>query len=131
MAKRHAESPQRRPRSSNELRRRPPFHPPRQLILIVCEGAETEYRYFDTLRITHDLITVSIEIEPTAGQALSLVKSAIKRQMTRSRQPDALPYDEVWCVFDREGHNEPDAFRTAVTLADKEQLGLAVSNPCL
>jgi hypothetical protein len=37
----------------------------------------------------------------------------------RARQPDALPYGEVWCVFDREAAHEPADFPVAIIRADR------------
>lgn len=129
MAKRRPKQPQRRARSTAELRRSAPSRAARTLILIVCEGDQTEYRYFDAIRREGNLVTVSVEIEPDARQALKLVQHARTLRRLRRRQLEALPYDEIWCVFDREAGNEPASFEQAVTLAEREGFGLAISNP--
>ncbi len=129
MAKRRPEQPQRRARSTADLRRAAPSKAPRRLILIVCEGEQTEYRYFDAIRREGNLVTVSIELEPDARQALKLVQRARMLRRLRKRQLEALPYDEIWCVFDREAGNEPASFTQAVGLAEREGFGLAISNP--
>ena len=130
MPRRHTEPPRRRPRRDDDLRRRLPTKQGRTLILIVCEGAETEYRYFETMRRREGLISVSIEVVPAGRQSERLVEQAVELRQRRARQPDALPYEEVWCVFDREAANEPADFPTAIIRADREQIGLAVSNQC-
>jgi hypothetical protein len=52
----------------------------------------------------------------------------LRRQ--RAQQPEALSYEEAWCVFDREAAHEPADFPAAIIRADREQLALAISNPC-
>ncbi|NJO83670.1 MAG: RloB domain-containing protein [Blastochloris sp.] len=129
MTKRRPERPQRHARSTAELRRSAPSKAARALILIVCEGEQTEYRYFDAIRREGNLVTVSVELEPDARQALKLVQHACKLRHLRRRQSEALPYDEIWCVFDREAGNEPASFEQAVALAEREGLRLVISNP--
>ncbi|NNJ12069.1 RloB domain-containing protein [Chloroflexales bacterium ZM16-3] len=129
MAKQPPKTPQRRARSAAELRRPAPSKAGRRLILIVCEGDQTEHRYFDAIRTAGSLTTVSIEIAPDAGQALAVVERARTLRRLRRQQIEALPYDEIWCVFDREARNEPASFPRAVALATREKFGLAISNP--
>jgi hypothetical protein len=130
MPRRRTEPPRRRPRRDDDLRRRPPTRQGRAIILIVCEGTKTEYRYFEAMRRRQGLISVSIEVEPAGRQTVRLIEKAVDLRQGRARQLDALPYEEIWCVFDREAAHEPEDFRAAITRAEREQLGLAVSNPC-
>jgi len=130
MARRRTEPPRRRPRRDDDLRRRPPTKRGRAIILIVCEGVETEYRYFEAMRKREGLLSVSIVVVPSGRQAERLVQQALTLRRKQSQEPDALPYDEVWCVFDREAANEPADFLAAIHRANREQLVLAVSNPC-
>jgi hypothetical protein len=62
MPRRCTEQPRRRPRRDDDLRRRPPTKRGRAIILIVCEGEETEFRYFEAMRKWRGLISVSIEV---------------------------------------------------------------------
>jgi hypothetical protein len=130
MPRRRTEQPRRRPRRDDELRRRPPTKRGRAIILIVCEGVETEYRYFEAMRRRQGLISVSIEVVRSGRQSERLVEQAVDLRQRRARQPEALPYEEVWCVFDREAVHEPADFPGAIIRADREQIALAVSNPC-
>jgi len=82
------------------------------------------------MRTREGLLSVSIEVVPSGRQAERLIAQAIDLRRKRSQQPDALPYEEVWCVFDREAANEPPNFPAAINRADREHLALAVSNPC-
>lgn len=130
MPKRRTDQRHRHPRRDDDLRRRPPTKRGRAIILIVCEGLETEYRYFEALRKRKGLISVSIEVARSGRQSERLVEQAVDLRRKRSQEPDALPYEEVWCVFDREAAHEPADFSAAIIRADREQLALAVSNPC-
>ncbi len=130
MAKRRTEQPRRQARRDDELRRRSPSKRGRAIVLIICEGVETEYRYFEAMRRRQALVSVSIEVVRSGRQSERLVEHAVELRRQRKRQPDALPYEEIWCVFDREAAHEPAGFFAAVIRADREQLTLAVSNPC-
>jgi len=130
MPRRRTEQPRRRARRDDDLRRRPPTRRGRAIILIVCEGVETEYRYFEAMRKRQGLISVSIEVARSGRQSERLVEQAVDLRQRRAQQPDALPYEEAWCVFDREAANEPADFPAAIKRAEREQLALAISNPC-
>jgi RloB-like protein len=130
MPRRRTEPPRRRPRRDDDLRRRPPTKRGRAIILIVCEGVETEFRYFEAMRKREGLLTVTLEVARSGRQSARLVEQAVDLRQRRARQPEALPYEEVWCVFDREAAHEPADFSAAIHRADREQLALAVSNPC-
>jgi hypothetical protein len=118
----------RRGQRDHELRRQPSSKEPRSLILIVCEGEETEYRYFETMRKRRKLPSVTIEVVRPNRQSDQLVLYAIK--LRSKKAADSPPYNEIWCVFDREAANEPAGFAEAVKRADQEDIQIAVSNPC-
>lgn len=61
----------------------------RPRILIVCEGKKTEPNYFLAFRVTNDVYGAGIE-------TIRVVEEAIRRN-----EADG-PYDQVWCVFDRD-----------------------------
>jgi len=77
MPRRHTEQPRKRPRRDDDLRRRPPTKRGRPIILIVCEGEETEYRYFEAMRKRGSLISVSIEVVGSGRQSKYLVEKAM------------------------------------------------------
>lgn len=139
MARRPPNLPSNRARSDASFERRSASRAPRLVLLIVCEGAETEYRYFHTWRKSARLTTVTIDVHGGAGQANEVVAETIQRRdqrqaayqrAARRGQVAAPPFDQVWCVFDREGQYEVETFRVAVQRADHEQIKLAISNPC-
>lgn len=77
---------------------------------------------------------MEIKIVPHSGRDLLLVNRALKERAfadeSASRQrDDYLRYDEVWCVYDVDD-TPKHQLQDARGLAEKEQLRLAVSNPC-
>lgn len=105
----------------------------RRPVLIVCEGKKTEKIYLDALRTHYRLATVDIKIHGEGAGPLEVVECAIglitERRRIAKRDRTTPPYEEVWCVFDREASNEPPGFREAVQLAARHQIRLAISNP--
>ncbi len=127
---------QSRPQSS--LGRRVGTREPRAIILIVCEGAETEPNCFKSLRKHYNLSTVEVEIEGNGCAPITVVRQALKRRDERKKEADATrqstysgpaKYDEVWCVFDVEFPPDNTSFSQAVDQARGNNLSLAVSNP--
>jgi len=139
MPRQQRNNPARRARSDASFRRRDASYSPRAVLLIVCEGAATEQHYFDAWRTSARLSTVTIEVYGGAGQAGEVVAAAIQKRDRRKTAYDRAlrrgqdadpPFDQVWCVFDREGQYEVAAFWSAIERADREQIKLALSNPC-
>lgn len=112
--------------------RREPFRDPRPIVLIVCEGAETERQYFKKFATHHKNSRIEVKVADKTGVPFSLVKAAkqFKREseIAAKRQRDQnLAYDSVWCVFDVDEHpNLHDARQTAAA----NGIYLAISNPC-
>ncbi|GAB2622451.1 hypothetical protein GCM10027035_17790 [Emticicia sediminis] len=86
------------------------------LILIVCEGENTEPSYFNQFRLS------SATVKPVGEgyNTLSLVQRAI--QLANEKR-----YDQVWCVFDRDDFPEGD-FNDAIQLAEAQNFNVAYSN---
>ena len=94
---------------------------PFKRILIVCEGEKTEPNYFKRFRVT----SAVIEVVGKGYNTLSLVKEALR--MKEMAWENDEPYDQVWCVFDRDffpAHNVDNAWQ----LARKRKLRTALSN---
>jgi RloB-like protein len=118
------------PWRSGRLRRQRLRLPPRERILIVCEGRETEPRYFDAWRREARSPLVNIEIVPLGADPKRVVECAVERMADAARAARKDPhagYDEVWCVFDREQHERYDE---ALHQARANGIRLATSNPC-
>ena len=128
-------------RMMNSYDRRPGSHPPGRCILIVCEGAETEPNYFESLRNLLRLSTIQVKIKDRAGAPISVVEcpppcgDEAQNQMEKRKQDirdgrtDLPPFEVVWCVFDVENPHHNQSFDRAVLLADQNSYQLAVSNP--
>jgi hypothetical protein len=107
----------RHPRS---YKRRGPQKEPYDSVLIVCEGRKTEPQYLEgvkqAFRLGNTLVTPADGTDP-----VSIVRSA------QSLNSALDKYDRVYCVFDRNGH---DNFSEAIGLI--RQLGYhpIVSWPC-
>jgi hypothetical protein len=125
-----------RARSVSSYRRRLGIKQPRRCILIVCEGAKTEPKYFRSLCRAKRLSPVEVEViegDSCGSAPVSVVEYALRLRQERRRDvrrgvTKKLEYDEVWCVFDQEsptiGRN---AFYEAVNKATGHDLRLAVS----
>jgi hypothetical protein len=112
--------------STKKFSRGVPTRESKPLILIVCEGEKTEPQYFNGLRKYKRLSTTEITVyggESSGTHPKSVVEYARKKQKERSRE-DA--YDEVWCVFDRDEHEN---IEQAFNLAAKYKIKVAFSNP--
>jgi hypothetical protein len=114
--------------------RRPGRRPPGRCILIVCEGAETEPNYFESLRDYLKLSTISVKIKDRAGAPISVVEEARvqvekREQDIRDKRINAPPFEAIWCVFDVENPRHNQTFDRAVQVADQNDYQLAVSNP--
>jgi hypothetical protein len=105
-----------------ELRRRGGTRLPRRTLLIVCEGEQTEFLYFQALKHDFHLANVQIDIVPSSRDSHSIVREAMSRH-------GANQFDEVWCVFDHEFVPHNARFAPAVAEARRHGFRLGVSNP--
>jgi hypothetical protein len=99
---------------------------PRPIVYIVCEGSQSEPRYFEGFRRRYSLI----EIKTVASQhkdAYSLVQHAKSNIGLGEYYPDRG--DQIWCVFDRD-NNTSDNLTRAKQLAERRGYYIAFSNPC-
>ncbi len=91
-----------RRRFTSSYARRGPVREPYAYVLIVCEGGKTEPIYFNELRMAHRLSSANIRIvHPDATDPMSIVAYA------ENSLGDG--FDKVFCVFDRDGHDNYDA----------------------
>jgi hypothetical protein len=104
------------------LRRLESARQPR-IILIVCEGSKTEPNYFKAFPENH-CVYDEIDIHGTGYNTVSLVRKAI--QLRNEAQKNRMPYQEVWCVFDRDSFPW-ESFHEAIILAKREKIRCAYS----
>jgi hypothetical protein len=98
--------------------------------LIVCEGKETEWNYFNQLRLQlHD----NDQMRRRSGITVKRGRGGSRQQIARfavERKDNANErFDEVWCVMDVEHPNDLDDMRAALTLLESNQIQAALSNP--
>jgi hypothetical protein len=128
MARRH------RVRPEIELQRRGPTRRPREFILVVCEGAETERNDFESLRTAIGVTRADVEIVGVGGGIISVAAEAIRlreERETAAEESNRLePFDEVWCVVDTERRNDNPSWERGVDRMKATGLKLAWSNPC-
>jgi len=94
------------------------------VVIIVCEGKETEPNYFKALRQKFRLSTLSVKVISGKVAPISVVDCGIdeKRKIEE-------PTDEIWCVLDTEDPNKNSSLLPAIEKAKKTNLNLAISNP--
>jgi hypothetical protein len=104
------------------LKRKGPVRRPNKLILIVCEGAKTEPTYFNAIRREKRISSAIIKIVPG-----NISGPHPKNVVTFAKEEEKVgDYDEVWCVFDRDEHED---IATAIDVAKRSGLYIAYSNP--
>ncbi|MDO5148210.1 MAG: RloB family protein [Oscillospiraceae bacterium] len=106
-------------RKSHGRRKRKP------VIYIICEGSETEIRYFKKFRSRE----CNIDIVPIPSQYKSADKLVQKSLATIGYNPYYPDEgDIVWCVFDRDDNSDAILMKAKQT-AVKEGYKIAFSNP--
>lgn len=109
-------------RKENTFRRRPAFKPTRESFLILCEGESTEPHYFNSFRLTSATVRT---LPVTAGDAMAVVRAAIKRQQTET--DNGKEYDHYWVIFDKDATSNA-TFNQAIALAESYGFHVAYSN---
>jgi RloB-like protein len=122
------------PRRNRDRRsgRRLPFREPKPIILIVCEGENTEPQYFKGLIRACQNPRVEIYVAAEHGVPKTLVETAKvhknKAESDARREGDEnRAYDSVWCVFDVDDHPH---VHDAQQMAHDNDIRVAISNPC-
>lgn len=114
-------------RRAKSFRRGRPTRELRARILIVCEGEKTEPTYFRALCKDKRLTAAEVEVGPSeyGPDPRNVVDYAVDRKKEACN--DKEPYDEVWCVFDRDEHKR---FKEALNKAEHSPgISVAFSNP--
>jgi hypothetical protein len=97
----------------------------RDRILILCEGKKTEPNYFRKFPVDIDL--VEMKVKGMGANTLSLVEEAIR--LGQAAADDGQPYNQIWCVFDRDSFPAGN-FNRAFQLAAENRIRIAYSNQC-
>lgn len=111
--------------------RREAFRDRKPIILIVCEGGNTEPQYLEQFAEFHRNSRVRIELAGGCGVPLTVVRKARDRknaatENAKREKDDNLKYDAVWCAFDRDDHPN---IGEATLLAVQNGIEIAMSNP--
>jgi hypothetical protein len=93
----------RKARKNKDLQRKQAKKSDYKKILIVCEGEKTEPYYFNNLITYHKLNTANINVVGDCDSAPSKVLERAKELYQESK--NTIPYDEVYCVFDKDSHS--------------------------
>lgn len=124
-------------RTAESYRRKAPVAGGGKSILIITEGEKTEPNYFKALRDRLRLTAADIEIaSPSATDPIALTTFAIERRDSRAKEAKkglAVPYDEVWVVFDWEAEHDADRYqqgRQAAETGRVKEISFADSTPC-
>lgn len=102
-------------------------------VLIACEGAKTETGYFEGIRISRRLPTVQVVVVQGSGSdPLSVVNTAIDERRHWQLEKRWDRSDTAWAVFDGDEHRSAnlDRWNRALSVAERERIHLAISNPC-
>jgi hypothetical protein len=111
----------RRATEATHYRTSRPVQPAKPLVLLVCEGRNTEPSYFNQLQAQFSRVRLV-----AIGEGYNR-ESLIRRALTLRQEGN---YAEVWCVFDKDpGANVPaGSFANALQLAKNNGLRAAWSN---
>jgi hypothetical protein len=90
---------------------------------IVCEGEKTEPSYIQALLDELGLAVTKVKVVDEHGVPATLVALAIDLQ-----KPSNGGYEEVWVVFDRDGHPKVSE---SLNRALQKGVRVAFSNPCV
>jgi hypothetical protein len=116
------------------LKRRPPSKNPVNKILIACEGSKTEPGYFESIRKELRLRTLQIIVLRHRGKTDpgSIIERVIEERQFMKRNQAWTDGDNAWAVFDGDEHIEksPENWKSAIALAKKQKIQLAITNPC-
>jgi len=108
-----------------ELKRKIRTRPPRERILIVCEGERTEPNYFMAIRRALPPNVVILRIAGTGMNTISLIEEALR--LNNENAITDFPYDQIWAVFDKDDFPSDD-FDNAIDKCRKHGVKPAYSN---
>lgn len=97
---------------------------PGERFLIVCEGKKTEPNYFRSFRLPGLIHVHAVGFGVSPPQ---LVEVALKMELNSSRKRGQEPFDQIWCVFDKDDWVDSD-FNNAIRQAENKGLKVAYSN---
>jgi hypothetical protein len=126
-------TPRRKAPGGRPLRRKVATRRTRKTLLVFCEGERTEPEYLNALKLepaVREVAAVEIRVAPANSGAvpLTLVRRAVEARSRAVSENDEI--DEFWCVFDVEWPVNHPNLAEAMALAEANEIGVAISNPC-
>lgn len=110
-------------RRAKNLKRRQAERKPYEKVLIVCEGKKTEVNYFNGLKDEYRLNTV--EVQGAGSNPKGIIQLA-EQEFEKARK-SGDPFDKVFCVFDKDTHN--DYMQAISTLGSRKNFEAIYSVP--
>lgn len=111
------------------LKRRRPVREPERRFYIYCEGTKTEPAYFRAIANRYDRVGLAVTgvggIPETVAQRA--ISDARRGGGAANRRSSFEEQDQVWAVFDRNGHA---SFSQALTRCRQAGVHVAYSDPC-
>lgn len=95
--------------------------------MLVCEGRNTEPRYFKALERQHHNVLIEIETIEAVGVPSTIASRAVTEIAKINRSDSFEEEDQVWAVFDRDEH---PCYDQAVGECERDGVKVAKSNPC-
>jgi hypothetical protein len=116
----------RRRRHASSFKRKEASRDPYDYVLIVSEGTKTEPHYLAGLKLAHGLSNANIKVTPADGTDPVSILEFAKRELAKDPA-----YDRVFCVFDRNGHdNYDEALQRVAALGQGGKITAITSWPC-
>ncbi len=122
----------RKAKKTADLQRESKKRPQGLRYLIVCEGSKTEPNYFREFCQIHRLLTSKVSIAPNDGSSPNRVVNCAETLYDQDAKPGCDPYDQVFCVFDRDQHDSyvPSLRRIQKLKSQKKPFVAITSVPC-
>lgn len=114
-----------------ELSRRKAYRAPYDKVLIVCEGSKTEPLYFQELIDHYEIDTANVRVSGDCGSDPVSVVQHGKQLYFEEKQADSGPFDRVYCVIDRDAHQNYSHAMQMIASAKPGQTFFAANTvPC-
>lgn len=114
-------------RKFKRLERRKARRKPKVRFVLVCEGHNTEPRYFKALEQHHKNVLIEIEAIGGVGVPKTIARRAIEELSNINKEDPLEENDQVWAVFDRDEH---PYYEEATNQFESHGVKVARSDPC-
>lgn len=113
-------------RQFSNLRRKPSNKKPKTLLVLVCEGKNTEPDYFYALKRHLNKQSLEIKVVAPAGVPMTVAKAALK-ESKKLKNSVGTQGDRVCAIFDRDEH---PGFNEAISFCIRHKILVGYTNPC-